>query len=235
MTAGQVIKAAAGIAVPLVVTVFIKLVEPHVKAAVGKLNSIWAGKDVAILGRQQVGKTTLLDLLLGQEPSASLPAKTGDESGGTFVLGSKGTSTKFHVRHDQRGWAPENSYKAWKLAFETADYVLYLFRADLVEQRDPETLGLIEKDLNQMKAWLQKTKSVTPKIILIGTWADQSHLYGSEPSTFAQLVRTSHPIKIGATKLNNADLVVGSLLEGKGRSKGKERERLLRDLRRYVK
>lgn len=189
----------------------------------------WAGKRIAILGRQRVGKTTLLDFLLGKEVRDESKPTVDPASGGIFSLPVGKASVQFRVRHDQPGWAPENAYKGWKEDFDDADYVLYLFRADLIAQQDAETVALVKDDLNQFKAWLKaKSKGTVPRLILVGTWADHDPSFVADREDFASAIRRTHPIKLGATKLNKADLVVGSL------SSDDERRALVKSLRSYI-
>lgn len=227
---GNLIKAGAGLLLAVGAATVAVVMKPHVEKAVDDLNKLWAGKRVAVLGRQMVGKTTLLGFLMGKDAPVNSKMTVDPAKGGTFELRIGKKATRFRVRHDQPGWAPENSYKGWKEDFDDADFVLYLFRADLVEQGDIQTINLVQEDLNQFKRWLPKwgSKTPAPKIVLIGTWADQSPSFNEDAAKFASLIRKSHPIKLGATKLNKADLVVGSL------STDKDRERLIESLRSYI-
>lgn len=205
--AGVGVVAAAGIAITALV------VKPHIVRAARNVNKLWAGKRVAILGRQAVGKTTLLSLLMGEDVSGSRKTTVDPTTGGTFELQIGKKTVRFRVRHDQPGWAPENSYKGWSEEFGDADFVLYLFRADLIARGDRGTVALVEQDLNQFKSWLPKGGAgvPAPKIILIGTWADRSPEFAKDAAKFASRIRRARPIKLGAVKLNKADLVVGSL------------------------
>jgi len=205
--AGVGVVAAAGVAIAALV------VKPHIVRAARKVNKLWAGKRVAILGRQAVGKTTLLSLLMGEDMSESRKTTVDPTTGGTFEFQIGKKTVRFRVRHDQPGWAPENSYKGWNEEFGDADFVLYLFRADLIARGDRGTVALVEQDLNQFKSWLSRTGAgvPAPKIILVGTWADQSPDFARDAAKFTSRIRKARPIKLGAVKLNKADLVVGSL------------------------
>lgn len=102
-------------------------VKPHIVRVVHTVNKRWAGKRVAILGRQSVGKTTLLARLMGEDVSGVRKRTVDPTTGGKFELRIGKKSVRFRVRHDQPGWAPENSYKGWREEFDDADFVLYLF------------------------------------------------------------------------------------------------------------
>lgn len=74
-------------------------------------------------------------------------------------------------------------------------------------------MELVERDLNQFRDWLKKAGAgaSVPRIILIGSWADRSPDFVKDAAKFTSRIRKAQPIKIGAVKLNKADLVVGSL------------------------
>lgn len=209
----NVIKAGVGVIAAATAATVALWMKPHVEKAVADINKLWAGKRVAILGRQSVGKTTLLTRLMGEDVSGVLKRTVDPTTGGTFELRIGKKSVRFRVRHDQPGWAPENSYKGWSEEFDDADFVLYLFRADLIARGDRETVELVERDLNQFRDWLGRAGAgaSVPKIILIGTWADRSPDFVKDAAKFTSRIRKARPIKIGAVKLNKADLVVGSL------------------------
>ncbi|GAA1941538.1 hypothetical protein GCM10009775_36660 [Microbacterium aoyamense] len=217
--------AVAGAAAVAIVTVVFR---QRLEKLVDSISKLWDGKRIAIIGRQSVGKTALLETLLGKERPAAARPTVDPESGGVFELQQEKRAVRYRVRHDLPGWAPANAYKGWEEDFNNADFVLYLFRADLVEQGDKDTVDLVDRDLNQLKKWLSP-QAKTPRIILIGTHADQSELFGTDERAFRGLVRKARPIKSGAIKLNKADLIVGSLKDEAGR------RRVIESLRRYVK
>lgn len=223
-------KAVAGVLAPAALAAIAFFVTPHFGKVVSDIRKHWAGKHIVILGRQQVGKTTLLRAFLGGDLPTASTATDDPSSGGMFELEGSGKVIRFRVRHDQPGWAPDNAYKGWKEDFDRADFVLYLFRADLIERGDKKTVALVEEDLNQFKTWLPKGKSKksAPKVILIGTWADKSVSLKKAGMSLESIIRNARPIKLGAVKLNKADLVVGSLITEE------ERETLITRLRKYV-
>ncbi|WP_431796985.1 hypothetical protein [Microbacterium kunmingense] len=209
----NVIKAGVGVLATGVITVVTLALKQHLVRVVHKVNKLWAGKRVAILGRQWVGKTTLLALLMGQDLSAARKTTVDPNTGASFELRIGKKTVRFRVRHDQPGWAPELAYKGWREEFDDADFVLYLFRADLIARGDRGTVALVERDLNEFKSWLEQreTGAPVPKVILIGTWADRSPEFAKDAAKFTSRIRKARPIKLGAIKLNKADLVVGSL------------------------
>jgi hypothetical protein len=50
-----------------------------------------------------------------------------------------------------------------------------------------------------------------PKVILIGTWADEHEAFRHGHAAFKELVRSAAPLKLGAVMLNHAPVLVGSL------------------------
>ena len=173
-----------------------------------------AGKRVAILGRQRVGKSTILHLLQhGKIPEASEVSETVDPAqGGHFKLEIGGKAVDFAVPED----VPGNdglAYADWKKAFTGADYLWYLFRSDLIALGDDAESQLVDEHLTMFKTWIDDAGAHVPRIILIGTHADMDPGFRKNASTFAKKVIAAHPIKIGQVMLNNAGVIVGSLFE----------------------
>jgi hypothetical protein len=177
---------------------------------------------VAILGRRHVGKTSLLAFLHKPEGENVLDAGT-NHMGGAFTLDIAGQGVPFVVPGDLPGNGGLG-FKEWKDAFEGADRVWYLFRADLIANRDVEELASVKSDLDMLADWMPA--SHRPKVLLIGTWADNTTEWPRDPDTFANDVADADPIKVGRLKLDHAPLIVGSLLTVK------DSEAIVRDLRR---
>ena len=171
-----------------------------------------SGKRVAILGRQQVGKTTLLHFLReGKVPEHSRNTVDPVE-GGRFTMEVGREAVGFDVPKDLPG-NDGLGYADWKEAFTGADYVWYLFRSDLIAQGNDDEAALVKGHLDMFKDWMDAGSS--PKVILIGTWADQASEFHEDPERFKRVVGASAPIKLGAVKLSNAGLVVGGLNDNK--------------------
>jgi hypothetical protein len=168
------------------------------------------GHPLAILGRSGVGKSTLLREL--QERGS-----TGDvESGGAspFFLSDKGSGRrlKLHVRSDLPG-SNGLGHAAWKSQVLASDFVYYMFRADLIAHGDKDEVQRVREHLDMLKTWMTtmgKPKS-QPKVILIGTWADEHEAFRHGHAAFKELVRSAAPLKLGAVMLNHAPVLVGSL------------------------
>lgn len=131
----------------------------------------------------------------------------------------RGKAVNFDVPRDLAASDVDFSYKQWKDAFLSADYVWYVFRADLVAADDADTLEGVKEHLDRFKAWMDQGKSVRPKVILIGTFAELSPQFEDDFAGLVDTVRSAAPIKLGMVKLHNAGLVVGSLLAAKDAKK----------------
>ncbi len=163
------------------------------------------GASLAILGREKVGKTTLLAELRQRNS-----AEPGQWSSGKFWIGSGPKKRKLTVSRDLGG-AQGILLPQWKSAFLEADYVWYLFRADLVSQKNPHELALLRDHLALLNNWMSSRKRRKPKIVLVGTWADGETGYASDPVRLATRVTTEPVIALAAAKLGPAPIVVGSL------------------------
>lgn len=182
-----------------------------VPAVVRKIRNALRGKSVAILGPQKVGKTTLLYFLKeGKVPEVSKP--TRDPSlGGQFVLKLPGRGeVRFSAPQDLPGHTVP-AYKDWREAFETADFVWYLFRADLIANGDVSETKLVEDHLGHLGDWFAalRARKAAPKVILVGVFADCDDTYNDD-GDFEDRVRNSTPIRRGSVRLGQADIVTGS-------------------------
>lgn len=170
------------------------------------------GERITILGRQEVGKTTLLHFLSkGRLPKGR--NRTPDPlPGETFTLSLHGKGEiPFTVPKDLPGHT-EPAYKDWRSGFESADFVWYLFRSDLIAADDTAELKLVKEHLDHLTDWftdLRENKSVTPKVILVGVFADLDPSYSND-GEFESRVKDTPVIKQNAVKLGKADIVIGS-------------------------
>ena len=209
--------------VALATAVLAGVVAVAVKITMHKL----AGKKVAILGAQQVGKTTLL-LTLRDGKVPSRVSRTVDPArGGTFSLPVGDKKVDFEVPKDVPG-NDDLAYSTWKEALNGADYVWYLFRADLAALHDPGTNRMVQDHLDVIKDTVIGSRNKKTKVILIGTFADLSPTYFTNLAEFRKAVASIESIKIGLVRIKNAKLVVGSLL------KDKEATALIRTVRSHL-
>lgn len=187
-------------------------------------------KTVAILGRQEVGKSTLLHFLKeGKIPDRR--TRTPDPlPGGEFTLQVPGKGeAKFSVPQDLPGHTVP-AYKDWRAAFESADFVWYLFRADRIVNDEASEIALVQEHLAHLEVWYEELRSenAVPKVILIGVFADQDQSYG-EDGYFEERVRNSPLVSHSSTKLGRADIVVGS------QASKEDAAKLVERIKRYLK
>jgi len=102
-------------------------------------------------------------------------------------------------------------YPSWKLAIKGADYIWYVFRADLIATGDRETLEIVERHLALLVNWLATVKRNPPKVVLVGTHVDLLPESAQEIRSLKAAVSSSPPIKSGVVKLGNAVIALGSL------------------------
>lgn len=198
----------AAVGVAALATVVVRLVKPSWSK---KLE----GKRVAILGARQVGKTTLLRYLeLDGLLEGDAQSTTDTSHGGAFELDVQGATVRFDVLKDVPG-NQDLLFRDWREAVEGADYVWYLFRADLAAESDPTEIEIIRKHQTLLKGWVDAVKTSKPKVILIGTHADRHSSFGEDPSTVIQKAKSADAIKVNAAVLN-ASIVVGSLATDDG-------------------
>lgn len=176
------------------------------------------GKRVAILGDRSTGKSTLLSHLQQASRKGSAERADGPAPSGSFALEVKGRSIEFKVPSDLPG-GDGLGLSSWKEAFRDSQYVWYLFRADLIAVGDQATIDTVRSHIDTFRNWLEKDKLTPPTIVLIGTFADASPEYRLGSDRVWRLVEGAQPIRTGTVKLNNASLVVGSLLTTKGRAR----------------
>lgn len=178
-------------------------------AAITKLAKSLSGKRVAILGRQEVGKTTLLQFLRDREAPMESKRTVDPIPGEEFDMQIDGNDVHWKVKKDLPG-NDSPAYKHWKDAFDDSDFVWYLFRADLIANGDADEAQGVKEHLNMLKSWRKERESNPPKIILIGTWADKCTEFNDDWKAFNQVVKDTQPITNGSLGLE-ADVVVGSL------------------------
>lgn len=200
-------------------------VSAAVFAALPRIWKILDQRTVAILGAPQTGKTALIRLLRDvNAPEDGLPSAKPGADRGRFRLEIKGKAVDFAVPRDLPG-SDGLSVAEWKDAFAVADHVWYLFRADLVAQGDAGTIQLVRTHLALLRKWLSAKPASAPKVLLVGTWADEHPDNARHPSRVAKQVLEADVIKIGSIRLGGAAVVVGSL------STSKDADRLLRGIK----
>lgn len=188
-----------------------------VAAGVGLSTSAWflrrklSGKRVAILGRQEVGKSTLLYMLRDNRLPDNTTRTTDPIPGGEFEmdLGLR-RRARFYVPKDLPGHAAP-TWKLWEEAFNGADVVFYLFRSDKLVGDEVGETTLVKEHLNMLVGWHSAVATrKSRRVLLIGIWADQSELYGIDPAGYIERVKDVSVLHAPSVKLD-ADVLCGSL------------------------
>jgi len=178
-----------------------------------QLKRILSGKRIAVLGAAGTGKSTLVTFLRDRRlPEPGMRVAPVD---GKFILRLGKRNVECEVTRDMPGGeghlVPES-----KEAFIKADFVLYLFRVDLLTAGDPETTVQVKTQLDTMKIWLDGDKFSKPRIVLVGTFADRVPGDATGPGNLRDSIASLNVIKLGRVKLGNPKVVVGSLDTSKG-------------------
>lgn len=213
------------VVVPIIAVAVATLGGTAIFAAIPKIWKILDKHTVAVLGAPQTGKTALIRLLRDVDaPDGALPGSVTGDDRGRFRLEVKGKAVDFAVPRDLPGSDGLN-VADWKEAFNDADHVWYLFRADLVAQGDAGTVQLIRTHFALFRKWLSAAPGSAPKVLLVGTWADEHPGYARHPSRVAEKVMEADVIRIGSVRLGGAPVVVGSL------ATSKDADRLLKGIK----
>lgn len=177
---------------------------------VQKMARMLANRKLAILGAQRVGKSTLFRMFRdGKVPKRSLETVDA-EPGTTFVLRISKKDIRVEIPRDVEG-SDGAGFPEWRKAFNDADFVLYLFRADHLVSDNEKAVALVKNHISLLKGWLSEHSGSAPRIVLVGTFADQWPGVSGKRGELFQLVESHPVVKAGMVKLNNAGLVVGSL------------------------
>jgi hypothetical protein len=137
----------------------------------------FSGKQVAILGERLTGKSHLFHFLA----NGNLPTLTKNTSGP-----EKLTNSTTSIKVDGQRIALEKSidvpgtesfYKAWRDVCESADWIIYLLRADKVMAGDPRTILRIEADISLISQIIMERQRPPEKVVVVGTHRDLDNSY----------------------------------------------------------
>jgi len=196
--------------VPLALAAGAALITGAAGVALRKRLGFTVKSNVAILGADEVGKTTLLHFLRYGRILAEVPPTVQQSPGSTFTVAVDGEAKDFVVSHDLPG-NDEPAFRSWKAAVRAADVVFYVFRADLVAQEDKQAETTVERHLELIVGWLAASKRPDRRVILIGTHIDLLPESARASRQLKAAVLRSRPIKSHMVKLDDARLVLGSL------------------------
>lgn len=178
--------------------------------AVQRMVKILANKKLSILGAQRVGKTTLFQMFRSGKVTKKSSETVDAEPGTIFVLRISGKEIHVEIPRDVEG-NDGAGFPEWRKAFDDAHFVLYLFRADQLLTGSQQNVALVKSHISMLQGWLAEKHGNPPRIVLVGTFADQLPGFPGKRDELNQLVGNHPVIKAGMVKLNNAGLVVGSL------------------------
>lgn len=170
------------------------------------------GRSIAILGGPQVGKTTLLRVLQDGGAPALAPRPTAEPvtDGKKFRVDIGGKALPFFVAQDVPG-TDGLGYPTWRPLFRGSKFVLYLFRADLIAAGHRPESRRVTEQLQTFATWMPRRRGA--RVVLVGTWADQDDDFPHDAAKLARAVSASPAIKVSASRLRNAPVIVGSLAD----------------------
>lgn len=199
--------------IPLAVVAGLAVFGSGAGLAIRRMVGAQTYKQVAILGAESVGKSSLLHFFRDGRMPPSASATVSPTHGAKFMMDIDGVSVGFETRRDLPG-SDGLGYPSWKLAIKGADYVWYMFRADLIAISDRETLEIVERHMALLVDWLATVRRNPPKVVLVGTHVDLLPESAQEIRWLKAAVSSSPPIKSGVVKLGDAVLALGSLSSG---------------------
>jgi len=136
------------------------------------------GKRLTILGERGTGKTHLFHFLeYGHLPRSYIPTPTIDKKANfpTRMKSSSGENIAFEHNVDVSG--DETYLNVWRDCCESADWIIYLLRADKVMAGDVTSLKRIESDVAYISECLLERKARPEKIAIVGTHCDLDPKY----------------------------------------------------------
>ena len=137
------------------------------------LESLWqgivvrlAGKRIAILGASAAGKTRFINFLQTKTvppPGTENPTKLERVPGTSLDIG--GISIVLAPNEDVSGH--DSHYVEWEDIVNNSVFIIYLFRADKLNQNDTKVIQRIKDDMLAIRGW---SKS---RIVMVGTHTDK--------------------------------------------------------------
>jgi hypothetical protein len=128
-------------------------------------------KRVAVLGERGVGKSHLLQFLATGSIPASYKKTSKPEKVGSRRFALKDLNLKLRDTRDLPG--DEDFRGEWKQAYDSADLVLYLVRADRLLAGHEATEVRAREDLQQLEMWRKEADGARPRLFIIGTFCDE--------------------------------------------------------------
>lgn len=146
------------------------------KSDIASLLRLLTGQQVAILGAKYAGKTTLGEYL--ENPHKLIRTTKSHTNDAeqvrrqVVIQGVAGAKpTKLEIPLDLPG-QDGVTFPQWNPAIRDANQIWYIFRADLISQRDKETVELVDEHLKHIQNRINEDRT-KPKVLLIGTHAEE--------------------------------------------------------------
>ena len=170
--------------IPILIAVVVAIAGAGVAAALNWEEIVKAlkGRKLAVLGERKVGKTSLLKFLA--EGSIPEEYKTTDDP-------QKVRGRRFQLRDlklaikDTRDMPGRRGYD-WERIIKDADIVFYLLRVDRLIEGHRPTESRVQKDIGQIKKWLDAESRVQKDTSQIKRWLD------ANPKKFPLFVIGTH-------------------------------------------
>lgn len=157
--------------IPILIIAVVAIAGAGVAAALNwdEIVKALRGKKLAVLGERKVGKTSLLKFLA--EGSIPEEYEATNESG-EIVRGRrfKLRDLKLAIK-DTRDVPGRRGYD-WEKIIKGADIVLYLLRVDRLMEGHRPTESRVQKDISQIKRWLDTNPQKKFPLFVIGTHCD---------------------------------------------------------------
>ncbi|MCE2565733.1 GTPase domain-containing protein [Komagataeibacter sp. FNDCF1] len=125
---------------------------------------------LCVLGERGTGKTTLLHFIQSNSVPTNNSQTALTEKQKSFPRKIQDKLYDFKESVDVPG--DKAFYNDWKESCETANWIVYLFRADEIMHNDERACNRMESDMSFISDILDRRKKKPEKILLIGTHCD---------------------------------------------------------------
>lgn len=128
------------------------------------------GRKIVVLGERGVGKTRLIRFITSGELTEGYQQTIGTEATASNRLSLSNLELNIKKSVDVPG--ATGAYAEWKAAFDGADIVLYLVRADRLVGGDAKVEARTRADMKHIKQWLEARGKSRPHFVIVGTHCD---------------------------------------------------------------
>lgn len=141
------------------------------------LKGQYSGKQFTILGERLTGKSHLFHFLTNGKLPAAARNTSGTEKLANSPTGIKVDGQRIAIEGSVDVPGTESFYKAWRDGCQSADWIIYLLRADKVMGGDPRTILRVEEDISLISQSIMERAAPPEKVIIIGTHRDLDNVY----------------------------------------------------------